>query len=187
MDAVEESVPYSSRDASEDLAEDSMEAPAEVAPDSMEALEWVLPDSMETLGSVLPVSMEAPDSAAPDCMESLVEVLPDSVLPDSTIVPDSVLPEDQPSLCVRCSTTHGDSDEEGCHLARRLASRCARCGLVHRDYDLAAKIMGDMEKFDCEVFIPDVNELQMDGDTILVPDHVLIKLDKQMEDAKNKQ
>ncbi|KAG2564708.1 hypothetical protein PVAP13_7NG043300, partial [Panicum virgatum] len=128
----------SSRDASEDLVEDSMEAPAEVAPDSMEAL-------------------------------------------DSTIVPDSVLPKDQPSLCVRCNTTHGDSDEEGCHLARCLASRCARCGLVHRDYDLAAKIMGDMEKFDCEVFIPDVNELQMDGDTILVPDHVLIKLDKQME------
>jgi hypothetical protein len=36
--------------------------------------------------------------------------------------------------------------------------------------------MDDLDKFDCETYIPDVEKLQMDGDTILVPDHVLKKL-----------
>jgi len=85
--------------------------------------------------------------------------------------------------------THDDNDDEGCRLARRLASRCARCGLVHRDYDLAARIMDDMEKFDCEIYIPVVKKLQMDGYTILVPENVLKKLEehrKMKHDAKKK-
>lgn len=77
-----------------------------------------------------------------------------------------------------------DNDEEGCRLARRLASRCARWGLVHKDYNLSAKIMDNMENFDCEVYIPNVSKLQMYGDTILVPYHVLNKLDAQKEGAK---
>jgi len=98
----------------------------------------------------------------------------------------SLLPESKPSLCVGCGMTHDDNDDEGC----RLASRCARCGLVHCDYDLAARITDDMENFDCEIYIPDVKKLQMDGYTILVPENVLKKLEehrKMKHDAKKKQ
>ena len=78
------------------------------------------------------------------------------------------------------------------YQARREASRCARCGIVHRDYDLTAWILGGIEKFDCELYIPDVEKLQMDGDTILLPEHVIKKLDeiynmKKLEEAKMKQ
>ena len=63
---------------------------------------------------------------------------------------------------------------------------------VHRDYDLTTWILGGIEKFDCELYIPDVEKLQMDGDTILLPEHVIKKLDeiynmKKLEDAKMKQ
>jgi len=40
-----------------------------------------------------------------------------------------------------------------------------------------------MEKFDCEFFVPDVEKLQMDSDTILLPEHVI----KKLEDARMKQ
>ena len=63
---------------------------------------------------------------------------------------------------------------------------------VHRDYDLTAWILGGIEKFDCELYIPDVEKLQMDGDTILLPKHVIKKLDeiynmKKLKEAKMKQ
>lgn len=35
-----------------------------------------------------------------------------------------------------------------------------------------------MDKFDCEIYIPHMEKIKMDGDTILVPEHVLNKLDK---------
>jgi len=38
--------------------------------------------------------------------------------------------------------------------------------------------MDDLDKFDCETYIPDVEKLQMDGNTIFVPEHVLKKLDE---------
>ena len=49
-----------------------------------------------------------------------------------------------------------------------------------------------MEKFDCEFYIPDVEKLQMRGNTILLPDDVVEKLEeihniKKLEDAKMKQ
>ena len=49
-----------------------------------------------------------------------------------------------------------------------------------------------MEKFDCEFYVTDVEKLQMDGDTILLLDDVIKKLDeiynmKKLEDAKMKQ
>jgi hypothetical protein len=42
-----------------------------------------------------------------------------------------------------------------------------------------------MEKFYCEFYIPDVEKLQMNGDTILLPEHVIKKLeDAKMKDAQ---
>jgi len=146
----------------------------EVARAMEEALDSEMtPDSEMTLASEM-----ALDS---------VEMAPDSVY----VVPDSVevMPE---SLCARCGTFHADNDDEGCYQARREASRCARCGIVHRDYDLTAWILGGIENFDCELYIPDVEKLQMDSDTILLPEHVIKKLDeiynmKKLEEAKMKQ
>lgn len=34
-------------------------------------------------------------------------------------------------------------------------------------------------KNDCEIYIPGVESIQMDGDTILVQEHILEKLDEQ--------
>ena len=81
---------------------------------------------------------------------------------------------------------------EACFQARREARRCARCGLLHEDYDMIAKWLDYLDKFDCEIYIPDACKLQMDGNTIILPEHVINKLDKirdakKLEHAKLKQ
>jgi hypothetical protein len=96
------------------------------APDSVSS-EEVVPDSeMARQDLVL-------DSTASQELE-LNSTTPQYLEPDSSaqrdFVPDSLPPESQPSTCVRCGTTHDCNDVEGCRLARRLASRCVRCGLV---------------------------------------------------------
>jgi hypothetical protein len=53
-------------------------------------------------------------------------------------------------------------------------------------------MLDKIEKFDCKLYIPDVEKLEMDDDTILVPEHVQMKLDeiynmKKLEDANKKQ
>lgn len=106
-------------------------------------------------------------------------------MPDSLLLPESEKPP-----CARCAKSHGINDVEACHLARRLASRCTRCGLIHEDYDYTAMILDGLDKFDCEIYIPDVEKLQMDGETIIVPEHVQIKLDKiwqNKQDLKKEQ
>ncbi|RLM86926.1 hypothetical protein C2845_PM04G03280 [Panicum miliaceum] len=93
-------------------------------------------------------------------------------------------PESQGTLCKRCNSIR-NNDVVACRLARREASRCERCRLVHRDYDLAARILDDQDKFDCLICIPDVDKLQMSGKTILVPEHVQNKLDEQRKMKKD--
>jgi hypothetical protein len=120
-----------------------------------------------------------------------VEVVPDSV----DVVSDSVelVPDSVESPCARCDTFHaGGVFREACFQARREARKCARCRLVHDDYDLTTWMLDKIEKFDCELYIPYVEKLEMDGDTILVPEHVQMKFDeiynmKKLEDAKKKQ
>nr|TKW39320.1 hypothetical protein SEVIR_1G170900v2 [Setaria viridis] len=122
------------------------------------------------------VQQEVPDSITLDTVEAL-----DSV----NEVPDSV----EVVQCPRCGTFHaGGVFGEACFQARR----CARCGFLHEDYDLAARWLHKMEKFDCEVYILDVDKLQMNGNTILLPEHVVKKLEenfntKKLEEAKMKQ
>jgi hypothetical protein len=136
----------------------------------------VVPESIEVVPDSLPDSVEV----VPD----YVEVLPDSVevLPHSAkVLPDSVkvLPESIEVLCPRCCTFHaGGVFGEACFQARREARRCARCRLVHSDYDLTTWIVDGIEKFDCELYIPDMENHQMDGDAILIPEHVEKKLDE---------
>jgi len=156
---------------SEEAALHSVES-EEVALDSIKS-EEMAPDSVMKL----PLAMEM----APQDLEQ-ESTTPQELELDSSaqqdFVPDSLLPESQPPPCVRCGTTHDYNDIEACRLARRLANRCARCGLVHSDYNLFARIMDDLDKFDCETYIPYVEKLQMDGNTILVPEHVLKKLEE---------
>lgn len=116
---------------------------------------------------VLPESEEALDS---------VELVADSVL----MVPDSV-----ESLCARCGTFHaGGVFGDACFQVRRRTRRCARCGLLHEDYDLPARCLHDMKKFDCEFYIPEVEKLQMDGNTIILPEQVIKKLEEHVEKMK---
>jgi hypothetical protein len=154
-------------------------------PDSVDALDIVNAlDSVEGLESEMALdSVEVPDS---------IEVVPESVkvAPDFVeVAPDSV----EVVQCPRCGTFHaGGVFGKACFQARRRARRCARCGLLQEDYDLIARFLHNMEKFDCELYIPDVEKLKMDGETILLPEHVIKKLDeiysmKELEDAKMKQ
>jgi hypothetical protein len=67
------------------------------------------------------------------------------------------------SLPLRHDRTHDINDDEACRLARRIASMCAHCGLIHEDYDYTAMILDGLDRFDCEIYIPDIEKLQMDG------------------------
>ena len=138
-------------------------AAEDVVPDSEEvAAEDVVPDTEEALDSVI-----APDSV--DLLRS-VEAL------DSVMVPDSLPPG--AFLCPRCNQVHEDRESWN-----RVHSRfwpCSRCGLVHYEYMVFAMIHG-LDEFDCEVFIPDPNNIVMHGDSVVIPPHVLKMLDDKLE------
>jgi hypothetical protein len=108
-----------------------------------------------------------------------IEEVPDSV----EVVPDSVeevLDVNAVVHCPRCSTFHaGGVFGEACKQARHNARRCSRCGLLHEDCDFFAQVLDDMEKFDCGFYIPDVEKLQMDGNTIILPEEVIEKLEER--------
>uniref|UniRef100_A0A0D9ZYF9 Uncharacterized protein n=1 Tax=Oryza glumipatula TaxID=40148 RepID=A0A0D9ZYF9_9ORYZ len=169
-------------------AQDSI---SRVVPDSIVAME-----SVEALDSVVntlesDVVLDSTDMVLNyvDMVPDFVEVLPNSVevLPNAIdMVPDSV----KVVQCARCGTFHASGIfGEACYQARHKARRCACCGLIHSDYDLTSWLLHDIEKFDCELYIPDMEMLEMNGDTIILPDHVQMKLDeiynmKKLEDAK---
>ncbi|CAD6338314.1 unnamed protein product [Miscanthus lutarioriparius] len=155
----------------------------------------VVSDSDEVLQDSDAVLSDS-DEEVPDSIEELLdsdELLPDSIevqLEYDAVLPDSVdvLPDsdqlDEVVHCPRCGTFHaGGVFGEECYQARREAHRCAHCGLLHEDYDMIAKWLDYLDKFDYEIYIPDVSKLQMDGNTIILPEHVINKLDK-IRDAK---
>jgi hypothetical protein len=121
-----------------------------------------------------------PDSIDPDSEE----VVPDSVLAmDSEVVPDSVVAMDSEVVhCPRCSTFHaGGVFGEECFQAHREARRCSHCGLLHEDYHTGARLFHVMDKFDCEIYIANVEKLEMRGNTIMLPDEVVKKLEEHLE------
>jgi len=165
-----------------------LEVPDSVALDSMQP-----PDSVE----VVPDSVEeAPDSVEEllDSVESVDDVVTESVedvvSTSVDVVPDSVedAPDDDVVVhCPRCGTFHaGGVFGEACFQARRNARRCARCGLLHEDYDLPVRFFHLMDKFDCEFYIPDVDKLVMDGDRIYVTDEVRKKLEEHIKKQQAK-
>lgn len=64
-----------------------------------------------------------------------IEIRIEDDVEKESFVLDSMLSESKSCLCVRCS-----KDEEGCHIARYLASRYGSCNFLHSDYNLTAKI-----------------------------------------------
>lgn len=159
-------------------------APSVDAPDFKDAEELV-PDSMEAAAedSLLPEdSMEAlRSSILPDAMQIKSEELwPNSMdahaqepAPDSEMVPDSLPPGS--FVCARCHLIH--ADREAWNRAHSKFWPCSRCGLVHEEYRISAMVYG-LDEFDCSVFIPDLDELEMDGKTIVLPARVLKMLDE---------
>nr|XP_034576426.1 uncharacterized protein LOC117840070 isoform X2 [Setaria viridis] len=144
------------------------------------------------------VSVNALDSDV--AMES-VDVVPDSidvvvldsvklVLDSVDVVPNSVedVPNDDEVVhCPRCGTLHaGGVFGDACFQAHQNARRCARCGLLHEDYDISAKWFHLMDRFDCKFYIPDVAKLEMDGTIILCTDEVLKKVDEHIKKQQTK-
>ncbi|CAD6265550.1 unnamed protein product [Miscanthus lutarioriparius] len=124
--------------------------------ESLESVE--VRDSVDALDTIegLESKMALDSVEVPDS----VEVVPESV----EVVPDSI----EVVQCPRCGTFHaGGVFGEACFQAHRHARR----------------FLHNMEKFDYEFFVLDVEKLQMDSDTILLPEHVI----KKLEDAKMKQ
>ncbi|CAN6223098.1 unnamed protein product [Urochloa humidicola] len=141
--------------------------------------------------AVVPYAAAVPLVSDSFLLDSIDE-MPDSIyeLPDSVDkVPDSidempdfgeeVLDVDAVVDCPRCKTFHvGGAFGEACRQARRNARRCAHCGLLHEDYDGAARVLHGMDNFDCKFYIPVVQELQLDGETIILPEQIVQKLDE---------
>jgi hypothetical protein len=128
-----------------------LEVPDSVALDSMQP-----PDSVEVVSD----SVEEVPHSVEEVLDS-VESVDDVVSASVDDVPDSVedAPEDDAVVhCPRCGTFHaGGVFGEACFQARRNARRCARCGLLHEDYDLPVRFFHLMDKFDCEFYIRDVS------------------------------
>ncbi|KAG0538109.1 hypothetical protein BDA96_03G206800 [Sorghum bicolor] len=115
-------------------------------------------------------------------------VLAAEVVPTVEVVPDSMemVHESVETLCAHCGTFHvGDVFREAFFQARRRARRCGCCGLLHKDYDHAARWFHDMERFDCEIYIPDVEKLEMNGNTIILPHQVVKRLEEHIVNMKD--
>jgi hypothetical protein len=104
------------------------------------------------------------------------------------VVPDSTSEDDEICVCKRCGEVHDVKDIEECHRIRREESRCHCCGLIHTDYVISALIIDCFGNFDCEVYIPKVEEFELDdNDTILLPEHVQKRVDELRLEKKRKE
>ena len=162
--------------------------------DAMDSGDMKVTSCMESRGmeealdsEVTPISDMArevlPDSV--DVLPDSVEVLPDSidVLPDSVdVVPDSVemVSDSIESMCPRCGTFHaGGVFGEACFQARRRARTCHVVVFFTKTTTWQTRILHDLDKFDCQIYIPDVEKLVMNGNNIMAPDHIMKTLDDQ--------
>jgi len=162
---------------------DSLELVPESVKTTPESVKMT-PDSMKTTPDSVKTTL---DSLAEESQElvpnSVEEMVPDSVVDMvlgsavEEMAPDSVV-----VLCPRCSTYHaGGVFGEECYEARRNARRCARCGLLHEDYDIPSQLLHGQDRFDCEIFIPNVDELVLRGNTIILPDHAKKRLQEDID------
>jgi hypothetical protein len=146
-------------------------------PDSVDVVpDSELPDSVNVVPDSVDVVSDAVADDTPDSVEDLLGAVEDSV-PDINEVVD----------CPRCRTFHaGGVFGEACRQARRNARKCTRCGLLHEDYNRVVQFLHGMEKFDCQFYIPVVEEIQMRGNTIILPQKVIQKLEEMVKMNKAK-
>jgi hypothetical protein len=181
----------------EDVPDAVVRPPCAAVAWSMDRGDWFLPRRIQSNTNPSPSANDSPGTHG-DAAAVARRLVSDSVLLDVEVVPDSVeeVPDSVEEVldinavvhCPRCSTFHaGGVFGEACKQARRNARRCSRCGLLHEDYDFFAQVLDDMEKFDCEFYIPDVEKLQMSGNTIILPEEVIEKLEERekKKQAKN--
>ncbi|CAN6313724.1 unnamed protein product [Urochloa humidicola] len=133
-----------------------------IAPDSQELGELVAPDSQE------PGELVAPEEPVTQESEEVVTLEPEDVTLESQelIASESQVPDSLPPgsfLCPQCHLVHEDRQSWNRAHSRRWP--CSRCGLIHADYKFGAMIYG-LDEFDCEVLIPDLDNVVMDGETL---------------------
>jgi hypothetical protein len=112
-------------------------------------------------------SQMAPDSITPELQE---------LAPDSEMVLDSLPPGS--FICARRHLVH--EDHQAWNRAHSRFWPYSRCGLVHADYIIGTMLHG-LDKFDCELFILDLDNVVMDGNTLVVPPDMLKMLDEKLE------
>ena len=74
-------------------------------------------------------------------------------------------------------------DREEWRIRRDIRIPCSRCGLIHSEYEITSWIYG-FNKFDCKVLFPNIVDLKMDGDTVLLPAHIwMAESDADIQDS----
>ncbi|KAG8082053.1 hypothetical protein GUJ93_ZPchr0014g47231 [Zizania palustris] len=113
----------------------------------------------------------------PDSEDGHEDLTPEDItlLPDSEDEQKDLTPNNVTLLPGCCSGLHDMKDHE---MRWLLASRkvCYRCGLMHSNYAITSWIYG-LDDFDCEILIPNIDEMNMYGSTLILPQEVLKKLD----------
>jgi hypothetical protein len=62
-------------------------------------------------------------------------------------------------------------DHEEWQIRRGIRIPCSRCGLIHKEYEITLWIYG-FKEFDCKVIFPNIDDLKMEGDTVLLHAHI---------------
>ena len=74
-------------------------------------------------------------------------------------------------------------DREEWRIRRGIRIPCSRCGLIHSEYEITSWIYG-FNEFDCKVLFPNIDDLKMDGDTVLLPAHIwMTESDADIQDS----
>ncbi|RLM54775.1 hypothetical protein C2845_PM10G13290 [Panicum miliaceum] len=145
--------------------------------------EELLPATDKSLRESEEIASKWQDLVAPESQER-EEVAPESeeIAPEwqELIVSESQEPEEVVTpelleLALDSITPELHERHEDRQAWNRAHSRlwpCSRCGLVHAEYRLGAMLHG-LDEFDCELFIPDLDNIVMDGNTLVLSPHVL--------------
>ncbi|KAG8048493.1 hypothetical protein GUJ93_ZPchr0009g2153 [Zizania palustris] len=111
---------------------------------------------------VVPDSKDEQEDLAPDDLALLL----DSKDEQKDVVPEDLTPNNVMLLPSCCSGVHDVKDHEMSRLACRKP--CYHCGLVHSDYTITSWIYS-LDDFNCEILIPNIDEVNMDGTTLVLP------------------
>jgi hypothetical protein len=76
-------------------------------------------------------------------------------------------------------------DREEWRIRRGIKIPCSRCGLIHNEYEITSWIYG-FKEFDCKVLFPNIDDLKMDGDTVLLPAQIwMADSDADIQDSSS--